>query len=206
MARFDRAVILVTTVCDRSCAHCCYGIGANTALPPVHHTWPYFEDAARWLSGLAWLCVSGGEPTLHPEFPRIAREFRALFKPHKLALATNGAGVLQHHDVMGCFDEVRLTTFGAATDRAADDWLREHLPRRRFPQSPIHKPPPASPRSQAKACLRYEIAAYAAGRLWPCCVAPGVDGAASIVPGPAWRAQLATTPLPCARCAFTEAS
>jgi hypothetical protein len=194
--------LLITTHCDRGCPHCCYRISDNAALPPRHYDHAYFVDAARWLTGIERLYISGGEPTLHPEFARLALELRSLFKPRRLILATNGARVIEHQASMKFFDEIRVTYFGAPADIAAIRWLQDHLPRRLQIHSaahlPLDKPGGGAP------CGREHNAAYANGRLYPCCVAPGLLDAASIAPSATWRAELTATPLPCAVCPFSK--
>jgi len=197
----SQAVILVTTLCNRQCVNCCYQIPAHRTLPAEHYGWSYFEEAARWLGGLSRLTVSGGEPTLHPEFPRIAQEFRALFKCRRLMLATNGARVVEYSAYLHYFDEVRVTMFGDAADGDAIRWLQKHDPRRLQIHSAAHLVLERSGKGQP--CGRQDIPAYAAGRLYPCCVAPGIVNVPSVEPSANWRQQLSALPLPCARCPFS---
>ncbi len=66
------ANLCLTTACNRSCAYCFAGVvrGWETGRMSV----PAFETALEFLtrSGIGEARLLGGEPTLHPEFPRLA--------------------------------------------------------------------------------------------------------------------------------------
>lgn len=196
--------LLVTTRCSRACPDCCFQIPTHATLPAWSASWGYLEAAAKIFRDVDWLYVAGGEPTLHPEFDRIAREFRALFDPERLLLTTNGAKVIEHGDVMDRFDEIRVTDFGDDASRAAIAWLRAHHPDRLAVADATHVP--MSRRPGAWPCDRNQIAAYALGKLWPCCEGPGLADAPFVVPGPDWRRELEHAALPCRRCPFALAT
>jgi hypothetical protein len=189
--------LLVTTHCNRKCPECCFGI---LTAAPQHQSWSYFEEAARCLAEIHWLFVAGGEPTLHPEFPRIASEFRTLFDPEHMILTTNGARVIEHGDSMQYFDEVRITDFPDHHTQAVIAWMRQHAPDRLVVWGLDHIP--MTHRGGPHPCDRRTIAAYAGGRLYPCCEGPGLPQASSIPLGSGWQADLERVPLSCAVCPF----
>ena len=203
MIEYIHAQLLVTTLCNRQCRDCCYRIPGHETLPPQHYDWPYFERAAEYLGNLNYLYVTGGEPTLHPQFVRIAAEFRVLFNPQRMVLATNGAGILQHIDSLDDFDEVRITNFGPPPTPETILQVTERYPNKIVVRPGTHYS--LEKRGGGYPCERRYIPAYANGRLYPCCVAPGIPDAVSIEPTNDWKLQLAEVPLPCASCLWSTA-
>lgn len=189
------ATILITTVCDRSCPECCI---SPIRKDPHHFPWDYFEQAAEHYHGFDTLVVSGGEPTLHPEFERISQSFRALFKVRRLELQSNGARVLEHQDVMGCYDRIKLTCFDRDVFRkigvlrklghSVQKRPSKHLP---FRSVPGHDQP----------CDRQNIPSYFDGRIYRCCEGPGINGG-SVPLSPSWREEILESPLHCENCLF----
>jgi hypothetical protein len=196
--------LLITTVCNRSCPRCCYRIPQRQFGVPRHYDWAYFERAAQFLHGVDTLNVAGGEPTLHPEFDRVAHEFKAMFKPRALVLVTNGvwADVEATGRLMDCFDQVWVSRERHEAERPGGAWMRTHLPAKYSPLVDVHRS--MSIPGGGGPCDRYWMAAYAAGRLYPCCVGPGLADAATVAPSPAWREELSRLARPCATCAFSQ--
>ena len=204
MSGLPGVALLVTTVCDRRCPHCCYGLSRSPEPlgAPEHHPWAWFEAAAAHLRGaVGTLYVTGGEPTLHPLFPRIAQEFRALFQPRALALATNGAQLVAHGALVPCFDIVKLTDFADGAAPAAKAWLRANHPRRLRVETAAHRPLRGLG-AGARPCGRRSILAVTPDRVWPCCVAPGLPGARSVPLAVGWQAAAARVAPPCGGCPF----
>jgi hypothetical protein len=199
---YHQAVILVTTHCNRICPECCYRIPWHGTLPAEHYDWAYFERAATFLHGLAVLTISGGEPTLHPQFGRILREFDALFEPDVLELVTNGCDLPRYATDWPHLARITIADFpGDERSRAAVAALRAWDPRRVVVYDGAHRS--LDLRGGGRPCERRTIAAYAAGHLYPCCVAPGIPGAARMTPTRDWRETLVQVPLACDRCCFS---
>lgn len=194
----------ITTHCDQRCPNCCCGIGINRKLQ--HHAWEYFERAAAVFSGIERVHLTGGEPTLHPQFSEYVPRLKALFGCRLLTLQTDGYGVERHRGVIA-----------AHIDRVFySDYHRR--PRAREVLVEIGKLTseydagedaanftPRSRRGSGRPCERAfgECVPYADGKLFGCCVAPGVDGAEGITPAADWREAVRRAPLPCTNCWFS---
>lgn len=194
----------MTTHCDQRCPNCCAGVGINRFLQ--HHSWEYFERAAAVLYGIERIHLTGGEPTIHPDFAEFVPRFKELFGCQRLTIQTDGYRVLKHAAVISsCIDEVfysdyhnrptvarTLVTLGPKLSvYDAGRGAANHAPRSR--------------RGSGQPCERAfgECVLYADGKLYGCCVAAGVDGAVGIEPGPGWKVEVRAAALPCHNCWFS---
>lgn len=197
---------LVTTACNRNCPNCCYRIPSRVTLgPPKHYDWAYFEHAAQYLQGLDCLNVAGGEPTLHPEFRRIAREFRALFKPAHMVLCSNceGGFIEKYDDVIECFDKVYTSREPhELSPRQGVVWMRTRHPNKLQVETEHYRSMDVY--GGGGMCCRYWLGAYANGRLYPCCVGPGLPACRTIELSDNWQAELQATSRACHACAFSQ--
>lgn len=194
----------LTTHCDQRCPNCCCGIGINRELR--HHPWEYFERAAAVLYGVERVHLTGGEPTLHPRFAEFLPRLKALFGCHRLTLGTDGYGVERHRELIARhIDEVHFSDYHARPGAhealvqigvalsVYDGGVKgaNHVSRDR--------------RGAGGPCGRAhgDCVPYADGKLYGCCVAPGIGGAEGLAPGSGWREQVRTLPLPCGDCWFS---
>lgn len=197
----------LTTHCDQRCPDCCCGIGINRGLQ--HHPWTYFERLAPFIYGIDRVHLTGGEPTMHPLFAEFVPRFKALFGCRVLSLQTDGARVPQHIEVIRAhIDEVHLTDYQTRRSDLAFYFLqaRAAVQLLTFEAGPLGaKFVPRARRGSGEPCERGlgGQVAYADGKFFGCCVAPGVDGAQGIEPSPNWRAEVAAAPLPCSDCWFS---
>jgi len=193
----DLVSVDLTTACNRDCPECCCDIPRRES---VHHPWEYFERLAPYIYGVNRVHVVGGEPTAHPQFGEFIPRFRELFGCQELTIYTNGFRVRENPTAMRCFDTVYASRY---EDNGPEiEWLvnafgaqisnGEHVSRsRRGDGGPCHRG------------LR-DAATYADGRMFPCCVGPGIPGAESIELSDDWRTKLSGVPLPCGECWFSE--
>ncbi len=191
----------ITTHCDQRCPNCCSGIGINRTLQ--HHTWEYFKRAASALYGIPRVNLTGGEPTLHPQFADFLPRFKATFGCQQLTMNTDGFRVEKYRDIIERYldvvdfsdyhmgrsfqSRVLVNIFDAGT--GASNFI------------------PRSHRGGGNPCFRawhreHGGIAYADGRIFGCCVAPGIDGAESIEPEPGWIDRIPKPP--CADCWWSE--
>lgn len=200
-APWRELVVPITTLCNRRCPDCVYRIPKNGLGPRAHASWEWFEFLAKWFKGMPLVIVSGGEPTLHPEFDRISREFRKLFQTERLVCTSNGARVLRHADVVDCYDEWRITPYVDVFTQDAIEYLRRERPAllQSMPTPRVHMEAVGG----GKACVRRRILIAVGERLWPCCVGPGLHDAPSTDISEGWEERIQQVPLPCERCPFS---
>ena len=186
----------ITTHCNRRCADCCCNIGQR---PTRHHLWSYFEDAAKWLHGIERIHLTGGEPTAHPQFAEFAPRFRELFGCETLTLGTNGYRVRELESTLHCFDEIYASRYPG--NDAEVGWLVANFKVKLFDGEFT----PRSRRGSGAVCARgtSETVAYADGKLYGCCVAPGIPGAVGVTPSADWKERAVGLPLPCNDCWFS---
>ncbi len=208
----------LTTNCDRRCPSCCAGVGINRTLQ--HHDWAYFERAAKVIYGVERVHLSGGEPTFHPQFAEFVPKFKELFGCKRLSMVTDGWGVWKHYNVIvRHVDEVHFTRYG---NRAASESSLQHMESHGQIKLLVFDAGPNmanfTPRSQiggGKPCHRAwwlsGQVAYADGKLWGCCVAPGIEKAKGVefVDFPMLGEtreflDVAIPAPPCERCWFSE--
>jgi len=177
----------VSTHCDRRCPNCCAGVGINRKLQ--HHPWEYFERAAEALHGIDRVCLNGGEPTFHPQFAEFVPKLKSLFGCKTLAMTTDGWGVLKHFDVISAhFDEIDFSYYHTNPGALAMiRWQMPHIKLRVFDAGlNAANCTPRDRRGPGGACerawWRSGTIAYADGRIFGCCVAPGIEGAEAVLP------------------------
>ncbi len=186
----------VTTCCDRRCPECCCAIGVR---PTLHHNWQYFEQAAKVLAGLRRIHLTGGEPTTHPQFAEMVPRFKTLFHCEMLTLGTDGFLVKKHEGVLHHFDEIYFSDYG--DNREIGVWLSSRY------KTLIHREAhiPRVKIGLGGVCERgiSDTVAYANGRVYGCCVGPGIDHAIGILPLADWKERVQTLSLPCKNCWFS---
>ncbi len=196
--------IEMTTHCNRRCPDCCAGVGINRVLQ--HHDWEYFERAAKALHGIERVNLTGGEPTAHPRFAEYVSRFKELFGCKRLTLSTNGYRVKQHIEVIKIhFDSVDFSDYGDNLSALRLlCWYGIEVNVYQAGLLGIN----FTPRSKRgtgscfRACAQSGMVAYADGKLYGCCVAPGITGAQGIDLWANWRDIIETAKLPCADCWF----
>lgn len=188
----------ITTHCDRRCPDCCANIGER---PTVHHSWDYFEKLAPFVYGMDRINLTGGEPTVHPRFAEFVPKFKELFGCNRLTLSTDGFRVDRYADVLKHFDGIHASRYGEA-NRAKIDGLVQLRPDTSVFEGDFI---PRSRRGSGGLCFRglSDTVAYADGKFYGCCVAPGIPTAQGMEPHKDWRQAIVNEPLPCEDCWFS---
>lgn len=109
-------LVSITTKCNLKCRHCYLGDVRASDMPL-----DVFEKVVEEFSQMGGIrmLISGGEPTLHPEF----ESFNNILtdKPFRKVLLTNGTTLSDKHLPTLAFDEIQISIDGLAN---AHDWLR----------------------------------------------------------------------------------
>lgn len=193
----------LTTHCDRRCPDCCCGIGINRVLR--HHPWEYFEAVAPFIRGIERVNLTGGEPTLHPQFSQFVPRFKQLFGCKWLTMSTDGYGVKRHWETISAHvDSIHFSDYHRSGKRGDVEAL--NVPMLVFDAGPDSAGfVPRSRRGSGNPCARgfSETVAYADGKFWPCCVSPGLDGTDGIEPCEDWRAKVLEIDMGCKQCMFS---
>lgn len=209
---FRKVNLEITTVCNLTCPECSAATNGSGRRKAVHHPWEYFEEAARWLRGTESVVITGGEPTSHPKFAEFAPRFRALFGCRELILWTNGFKVKQYADLIRqTFDVVHTSLY----DERTAPWNKKpngdmvQFIKGEFRNATMEEPHIQlidETRSGA-ICGRgiHGPITYADGKLWGCCVAPGLPSGRGLEPSQNWRDELMRLPLACGECGFSPA-
>lgn len=186
--------VLVTDRCTRKCPHCCFASILDKAPKE-----PSVDDLAVVGTTLGYvhrLHVTGGEPTEHHDFPAIARRCREIFSADTITVGTRKFVEDLRH-----FDEVYFSSYG---DNAEDAkrLLGSGIPCqigivKHYPPEVIDPLGTGCHRGRANHFAVYD------GRVYPCCVAPGVPESPSIPLTVDWLEQIAFLKPPCASCRFS---
>lgn len=191
--------LFLTSCCNLKCPDCCMNIPESPF--PEHYDAGYLKAAAEHLKGIDRLFVTGGEPTMHPEFRIIVPGLRDLFQCREMILCTNGYKVVEFSDLLEHFDSVLVSHYGHNGKEA--EFVRDNFGDGR-PEGPTLHVSKTRRAEKPVPCFRYrEGIAYAYGLLYPCCVVHGPGGAG--IPLTAnWREDILKVPLPCGECCFAE--
>jgi len=200
------ANVTVMTGCNRRCPDCCCGDVVLRAKSRVFSA----EDIARDVGALGdvgHVILTGGEPTLHPDFPRVAEMARNARGGRRMTLVTNGARLVKHAEATRFFDAIRMSVFtdasnaGESTDpNIAEEFRKICPPGVSFePSVVIHYRTVGG----GNPCERiYNTVSTMDGRAYSCCVASGIDGAQSTDLSSGWEDRLLGVAAPCSTCVF----
>ena len=81
----DRLALPITRACQRQCPECPARAGQDSHVPVEELKW-----AGRLIGPIGKIEVTGGEPSLHPEFAEISAGLKEWFKCGDIMLLTNG--------------------------------------------------------------------------------------------------------------------
>lgn len=213
----DRLALPITRTCNRKCPECpARERDANSHYEPT-------VDELRWagktIGPIAHVEVTGGEPSLHPDFETIAAGIHDWFDCKDVLLLTNG-GIFADPDRLPLllkFDRVYVTHYTPAfaerhktpsnTDvvNAIDGYLKSQGRECWVQQMDAHVAFGIGPRRTPCRCAfgydENDMVAYYRGQIYGCCTAWQLnERGRGIVLTDGWRADLADIDLPCDRC------
>ena len=206
--QFDSVQLIITTHCDRMCPGCICNIPYLKKHQHVDADW--IKQIAPKLQGLRLLQISGGEPTLHPEFQYITEHLREWFNPQVLMLVTNGRNVTKYADILGHYDHISISRFtkGSYPGSRHNAFTIERFKRVFEGPSKIHEDVTRHKLNRENKnkwpCIigANDIALIQWNKMHPCCAAAGRAPKMGIEITENWREELKEVKLPCEGCPF----
>ena len=208
--------LCITSQCNRRCPECCIGVGLPVDGVPYQGHDMSFEEIQRvgeLMGQLNEIHVTGGEPSFHRDWVHLAPRLRSVLRCRKLVLFCNGWGFRRFPESFLNFDRIIVTIYngavfpGCPSNEEDVEFMRQfmagHGRRMEYVAgNVVHYPRKLNPES--KGCVRAStgMLSYWEGKLYGCCVAPGIDGRVGIELTADWHQQIMQTELPCARCMF----
>lgn len=202
-----------TTFCNMRCPDCCCDITAKPTSDKSFYDYDYFINVAKHVYGINRIHLTGGEPTIHPNFKLYAAEFRNLFGCKLLTLETNGWGFKRFPEAFVYFDDIYIShytskSFVGAPDNSNEiNFILDFYKNSNLPRFHVGEITHISRLKRGnKMCYRgySENVAICDGLVFPCCVGPGVYPRNAVKIGPNWRDDILSIVPPCENCFFAE--
>ncbi len=202
---------MLTTYCNRMCPDCCCNI--PNKKDRIHFDWSYVVNSAEYFKGINRINISGGEPTIHPNFIEFIPKLKELFQCINFTIETNGYGFKKFPEIFKYFDVIQATRYTEKSyinswDNKEDiEFIKNYLQDSKTKLligEVIHTP--RKIRKNGIICIRglSETASYENGILYPCCTGSGVEGANGITLTKNWREEILKVKLPCKNCWFSD--
>lgn len=219
--------LTLTTFCSMKCPDCCCNITAMKNSDKRFFSFEYFENAAKYFYGIERIHLTGGEPTMHPDFVKFAQSFKELFGCKRLTIETNGFFIKhREHEIYVLahyFDEVYFSHYKKDMYPGCEDnlYLINKLRMYKEMDNFVCNGNGAKlcdiivgeidhisrEKRGTKMCHRgySETLGYSNGKLYPCCVASGIpENDVGILLTENWREEILNIHAPCEICFFAE--
>lgn len=212
----------LTTKCSMRCPNCSLGMVRDLEDGSAKHA--HVEEIVRdscLMRPMRRVHLTGGEPTIHPQFALIAAAARTWFNAEYVTLETNGTHYKKHREtIYDCFDLVFITHYvknkiypGNFDNTEIIELAQKDLGDRLIREEPVvhasaHR---LTPRAGVHgACTKWHSPGLASGwydgRLYACCVSYGIDRSLGIPVTPDWREKIAlmaaNAEMGCNRCVY----
>ena len=206
-----RLALPITRRCNRSCPECPAKADSETPM------WE-LEWVGEMLGPIDKIEVTGGEPSLHPDFVEISENLHNWFDCQDIMLLTNGylaedeknLPVLLNYDrvYVSHYTEQFADRYGTPTNTEVHDKIRDYLkdyPDIKFwSQTMDYHIPIGQPPYRGTCTMGYVVSdmiGYSQGRLYGCCVSIWLDDHGKGIPlTKDWRGHLEDIWLPCDKC------
>lgn len=218
----------ITTKCSMKCPNCTVNVpGILKAGEARHYPLSDCIDAAYQMMWLRRIHITGGEPTLHPDFSTVCKSIKSVARPQFLTLETNGFAVLVHLQegwLQKTFDLVFITHYekdavypGSPDNTEVILKARDLLGNKLIVEPPVrHLPKHETIRLGIKhqkvvddhkdICSKFDVpglpAAFYNGKMYSCCVSFGIDESLGREIDYYWRNWITELPMGCASCSF----
>lgn len=211
--------ISLSTFCDMKCPNCCCAMQILSNKQKHFFDLCYLLQAARLFYGIDRIHITGGEPTLHPDFLDIVPRLKHLFGCNKLTIETNGFGFERFKNQLSVFlnfDTIYFSHYRKDFYEGFEDnehliagfldWIDEYVVTG-VPEVVVGEIDHVdrSLRPGKNICHRgtSEAVAYVDGKIYPCCIGSGLDTKVCLEnPGPDWRERILEINPPCEECFF----
>lgn len=225
----------ITTLCSMKCPKCSIGMPALMKEKKAYHLakTDILDDLTVLTerSNLRRIHITGGEPTLHPEFKQIVdivfggpdNSRRYEHFAEYVTIETNGWGYLKYREVFESFDKVFITHYLAdAMYKGSPDNTEIIETAQKDLGSKLIREPPVIHSTQHKTeitqlgkvripvietpCSKWSNPGLPCGyynrMLYPCCVSFGIDPIYAVPVTPNWRDLIDMFPKGCNRCCY----
>lgn len=196
----------ITDRCNRACPDCCCGMPLITDRWDA--TWEYLAGVAECVRGIGRIILTGGEPSLHPRFADWVAPLKALFVGTRFCIETNGFAFQTRPELFEAFDTIWVSRYDSpAFDNPNQDDVARMIEyfKGKTTEVLVRRVEHVSrSRRGTTACFRGtgEWVSIYKGRVYPCCMGWGIDGAQSVAVTKSWMEEVKKIPLPCSTCLF----
>jgi len=195
------ANIMIATVCNRRCPKCCCADIVHGS-PPRFFSAEAIADEVALLDRAEVIYLTGGEPTLHPDFDNVLRLSRKARGEKLLFLMTNGAKLSEKASATAFVNRVCISILDGYSKNILKNYLRVK------PKSVIVDPwrePHYATTGGDRPCHRHlTTISVMDGLVYPCCVACGIRGAESTPLTAEWPSLVRYLRPPCGNCVFGQ--
>lgn len=222
--KIDRLALPITRKCNRSCPEC---MARDRTGDPYEVSVDGLKWVGKMIGPIGRIEVTGGEPSMHPNFKEISEGLHDWFKCNNIMLLTNGwlFEDSQYLPILLEYDWVYVTHYtddfvknhGTETNTEVHDKIQDYLSRQSKTQFwsqtmdfhyPIGKPPyngvPKPPRCYYYSGKFADSLAYYRGQLYGCCTAWQLPyRGKGITLTEKWRDEIQKIELPCEQCFLT---
>jgi len=207
----NRIAIPVTRRCNRVCPEC--PARGDSQTPVEELKW-----VGKMLGPIGKIELTGGEPSLHPDFEEISKSCHDWFDCKDIMLLTNGSIPDSKLPLLLNYDRVYITHYtnefgirhhaqpNTGDVNRVEDYLKKNGKKFWTQRMDKHTPIGSPPYTGIPACGydRGDSVGYGQGRIYGCCVAFWLSDKGDSIPLTRdWRDHLSEVTTPCATCFFT---
>lgn len=125
---YTQLELTITDFCNLNCPLCAQGIPIQKDKRTM--SIDYLKDISVFFKPYEFsvIKVSGGEPTLHPQFSEICKKLPEFFPSKHYVLATNGFKLEKYRESIGIFDIIDLSNYPGLNDEVYDRLIKLNMP------------------------------------------------------------------------------